>query len=278
VCPTVLFYSPIPDVQRRIQVSVLFKVTALTSKYAVTQTEIYVLPAALMATLTARSKTVNLYEYLAAPASLVFKLPFILVPTTVGYRLRKMMITHHALNIEIFQNYTVALGYRTTGTLVLKISPYIAYLAMYPTYSYSLLPSVATALRPLAQTSLSLTKFFLISLCDLLVLDYFAIAVHGKSLQPNVNADDIVILDFWLTHFDFNIDRTIPLVAVLLDHQMPHLAFNGSMLDPRYLTNLRDEYETFAYTELVRYGQLPTTLKGRGLSFQVSCWIKPCPA
>jgi hypothetical protein len=36
------------------------------------------------------------------------------------------MITHHALDVEIFQTNTIALGYRTTGTLVLEVSPDIA--------------------------------------------------------------------------------------------------------------------------------------------------------
>ena len=44
---------------------------------------------------------------------------------------------------------------------------------------------------------------------------------HGSvGLQAKVNADDILVLDYWRLRFDFNIHGTVPLVATLLHRDM----------------------------------------------------------
>ena len=86
----------------------------------------------------------------------------------------------------------MTLGYRATGTLVLEISPYISYLAMYPTYLHSLLHSVASTFRPLTETALNLFQLPFILFHYLLVLDNFTIAMRSKGLQTNVNADELI--------------------------------------------------------------------------------------
>jgi len=124
--------------------------------------------------------------------SFVCKVILELAPASIRYTFGKMMVLHHAFDVQVFYGNTTVLTYHSAGNFMMKISTLIANLAVGFGNLFSCLHTVFGTLLFRRQTALfpyqlffGLTKMFRI-------IYYCPIGQNGKGKEPCIT----LALDF----------------------------------------------------------------------------------
>lgn len=167
-------------------------------------------------------------------------------PTRVAYTFGKVMVFHHAANVQIFNRYLVIVADDFKSRLVVKILALIRYLLMLAREQRNRLASATAPLVASAYLALRGLQSLLCNAQVLWVFYHFAVAQSRKVLDANI--DPASIAGLWdesaLAFFDSK-DR-VPTISLAFDRAGFNLAFNRAMLDDFDLADFR-QVKPFAF-------------------------------